>query len=760
VTPPSSPLRAARFPRAVQGVLAVICALTAAYVASKLVPGRRPGASAFWDTWVYDGVFVLASVACALRAVLVPRERWAWAALSLAMASTTAGELYWALNFTGAGEVPYPSLGDALYLGFYPFAYVGFVLLFRARVRHVRAGMWLDGLVSGLALASLAAALAFDAIAGQSSGEGTMAIATTLAYPVGDLLLMLLVAGVFGLAGGRPGWSWSLLGIGLLVWGVADTTYLLRTAHDTYAQGGLLDTGWTVGAMLVALSAWRADAGREARAGAWSELIVPALATLAAGAVLVVCAISSGRVVAVCLAAGAVTAAVVRTVLTFRDTRRLTESRRLALIDELTGLPNRRALLQRVEHAVATGEPVALLLLDLDHFKELNDTLGHHVGDALLRQVGARVRDVLRGGDVLARLGGDEFAVVLAGTEDEAGALVAAGKIGRCLEEPFDLESIPVQVDASVGVALHPTHADDATSLFRHADVAMYRAKDLRTGAAVYVPERDHHSRDRLRVVSDLRAGIPRGELALHLQPQVDIAGGGLVGAEALARWQHPARGLLGPGEFLPAVGQTNVMRPLTERMIADGLAVAADRRRHGRPLRIAVNIAAPNLLDTGFPATVARLLSNAAAQPTDLCLEVTEDAVLTDLDRGQRVLEELRALGVSLSLDDFGTGHSSLGRLIGLPVDELKIDRSFVLGLAADARNGAVIRAAATLGRELGLTVVAEGVETQEAWDALYHAGCDVAQGFLFARPLPVAEFERWAAERPDLRRTELVAS
>jgi EAL domain-containing protein (putative c-di-GMP-specific phosphodiesterase class I) len=232
----------------------------------------------------------------------------------------------------------------------------------------------------------------------------------------------------------------------------------------------------------------------------------------------------------------------------------------------------------------------------------------------------------------------------------------------------------------------------------------------------------------------------------------VAIADGALTGAEALVRWEHPTRGLLGPGAFLPAVGQTNIMRPLTERMIADSLEVAADRRGRGCPLRIAVNVAAPNLLDLEFPATVARLLANAAARPEDLCLEVTEDAVLTDVDRGQRVLAELRELGVGLSLDDFGTGHSSLGRLIGLPVDELKIDRSFVLGLEADARNGAVIRAATTLGRELGLTVVAEGVETHEAWDTLYHAGCDVAQGFLFARPLPVAEFERWVAERPDL--------
>jgi diguanylate cyclase (GGDEF)-like protein len=742
------PLITARHRTSIVALLALVAGLSAVYAASMAVPGLRSGdgPSPLWDSWVYDGVFVLASVACATRAVLVRHERWAWAALAAAMASSTAGEVYWALRLSGLDEVPYPSLGDAFYLGFYPFAYLAVVLLVRSRVRDIRAGMWLDGLVCGLALASIAAALAFDTIV-QDTGGDPMTIATTLAYPVGDLLLMLLVAAVFGLAGGRPGWSWALLGAGLLSWGVADTAYLLETAKGTYTEGTPLDWTWTLGATCVALSAWRSSPQRPARAGEWSTLAIPALSTLAAGAVLSICAIGQGRTVAVVLAAASVGTAVGRTFLTFRDVRRLAHTRRLAYTDELTGLPNRRALLERIDRALAAEERVALLLLDLDHFKELNDTLGHHVGDVLLCHVGTRIGETIREDDLLARLGGDEFAVVLAEPIDDDSALAAARRIGRSLESPFDLDGIPVQIDCSIGVALDPEHADDASTLLKHADVAMYSAKEGRNGVELYSSERDHRSRDRLTIVSDLRHGIARGELELYLQPQVVISSGALYGGEALVRWRHPEHGLLQPGQFLPAVGQTNVMRPLTQRVLADALTVVAAWQARGQALRIAVNVAAPNLLDLDFPKIVARELIESGARPDHLCLEITEDAVMADADRAHRVLSELRELGVRLALDDFGTGHSSLARLMHLPVDELKIDRSFVQGIAADPRNGAVVRAAATLGRELDLTVIAEGVEDADAWNAVEDAGCDVAQGFVLATPLPVDAFERWAA-------------
>jgi diguanylate cyclase (GGDEF)-like protein len=755
VTVETSPLAATPYRRAVIGLLGLVVAGTAAYVASMVVPGLRTGtgAVALWDSWVYDGVFVLASLACAARALLVRHERWAWAALAAAMACTTGGELYWAFHLTGLDVLPYPSPADALYIAFYPLAYLAVALLVRSRVRDLRGGMWLDGLVCGLAPASIAAALGFDTIVDEA-GAGTMAIATTLAYPVGDLLLILLVAGVFGLAGGRPGWTWGLLGAGLLVWGVADTEYLLQTAKGSYVEGTLLDSGWTVGAMLIAVAAWRPEGQRQMRAGSWSALAVPAVATLAAGGVLVVCSIGEGRaVVAVALAGGAVCSAMARTFLTLRDAGRLAATRRLAHTDELTGLPNRRALMRRVEDAIAEEEPVALLLLDLDHFKELNDTLGHHMGDVLLRLAGRRIAATLRPQDVLARLGGDEFAIVLELTTEAAVAV--ADRVAEALEAPFELDGVRVQIDASIGIALHPEDAPDAATLLRNADVAMYDAKRHGGGARLYSDANDHHSRDRLAFVTDLRTGIGRGELVLHLQPQIAIGSGALVGAEALVRWQHPELGLLAPGDFLPAVAQTNVMRPLTRQMVADALDVAAAWRARGRSLAVSVNVAAHNLLDPDFPGVVAEHLARTGVPARQLTLEVTEDAVMSDSDRAEAVLSALRALGVRLSLDDFGTGQSSLARLIHLPVDELKIDRSFVQGLALDPRNAAVVRAAVTLGHELGLDVVAEGIETPEALATLTEAGCDLGQGFLFARPLPAAEFERWAAEHHPERAT-----
>ncbi|CAA9481685.1 MAG: diguanylate cyclase/phosphodiesterase (GGDEF & EAL domains) with PAS/PAC sensor(s) [uncultured Solirubrobacteraceae bacterium] len=718
-----------------------------AFTASTLIEGLRngEGASVLWDGWVYCAVIGLGAVACAARAVLVREERLAWLSLALALAVTTAGEIYWALELAELEEVPYPSPADGLYLAFYPFAYAAVALLVHARVLGMRAGMWLDGLVCGLALASIAAAAAFDAIISDTGGDPA-AIATTLAYPVGDLLLIVLTAAVVGMSGGRPGCSWAMLGAGLLVWGVSDTGYLLAAARGTYVEGQLLDAGWPLGAALLACAAWRSPASVAPRVGDWSTLVIPAISTLAAGAVLVVCALGNGRTVAIALAAGAVCAAVARTFLTFRDVRRLAETRRLAHTDELTGLPNRRALLQRLESAVAAREPVALLLLDLDRFKDLNDTLGHQFGDVLLRELGGRMGEALEAGDMLARLGGDEFAVVLAGRATAGSAVDAGRAIGERLERPFHLDGVSVQVDASVGVALHPAHGAGASALLKNADVAMYRAKRRRTGVELYAPMRDEHSRDRLTMVSDLRAGIDRDELVLHLQPKIAIADGALVGAEALARWRHPELGLLAPGRFLPAIAQTNVMRLLTERMLADALGVIAAWGARGRRLDVSVNVEAPTLLDLRFPDVVARLVREAGVAADRLCLEVTEDAVMADPDRAQGVMSSLRDLGVGLSLDDFGTGHSSLARLIAMPVRELKIDRSFTMGIDEDPRNFAVVRSAAMLGSDLGMTVVAEGVETREALAEVQRAGCHVGQGYLYARPLPVAEFDRWA--------------
>jgi predicted signal transduction protein with EAL and GGDEF domain len=315
------------------------------------------------------------------------------------------------------------------------------------------------------------------------------------------------------------------------------------------------------------------------------------------------------------------------------------------------------------------------------------------------------------------------------------------------LEEPFVLDGIPMQIDASVGLALFPEHAATAVELLKHAEVAMYQAKRDRSGISAYREERDEHSRDRLVLLGELRAGIARGELAVHYQPQVDLTTGTLSGLEALVRWEHPVHGRLMPPAFLPAVEQTSLMRPFTERVITDALDRAAAWAGGPLDVPIAINVAAANLLDNTFPATVGRLLREAGIAADRLCIEVTENAVMADTERTVAVLARLRELGVRVSIDDFGTGHSSLARLKELPVDELKIDKGFVFNMHADDRDAAIVEAAVTLARRLNLSVVAEGVETQAAWHALHALGCDQAQGFLVSRPLPPLDLEAWSA-------------
>jgi diguanylate cyclase (GGDEF)-like protein len=426
--------------------------------------------------------------------------------------------------------------------------------------------------------------------------------------------------------------------------------------------------------------------------------------------------------------------------------RALVAGRRRAHTDDLTGLANRRALLERLEADVAAGQPVGLVLFDLDRFKELNDTLGHPTGDELLRRIGPRLTSVLRPGDLLARLGGDEFAVALAGPVEAADAARAAERLRAALERPFDLPGIPAQIDASFGVAVHPGPARDATELLQHADVAMYQAKRSHSGVEAYQSERDRHSRDRLVLAGELLPAVERGEIELWVQPQVDTATGALVAVEGLVRWRHPEHGLLLPGAFIPAVEQSHIMRPLTDHLVREALRAQAAWAREGLLLPVAVNLAAANLLDPELPERIARLLAEQGADPSVLRLEVTETAVMADAERGTVILDALRELGVGLSLDDFGVGYSSLAMLKQLPIDELKLDRTFAQGMASDARDAAVVTAAMSLSRPFGVKVVAEGVETPVAFTALRIASVPTVQGYGIARPMPADELPGWA--------------
>ena len=374
--------------------------------------------------------------------------------------------------------------------------------------------------------------------------------------------------------------------------------------------------------------------------------------------------------------------------------------------------------------------------------------MGHEHGDRLLVEVARRLGDALRRGDLLARLGGDEFAVLA--VLPHRGALgEVATRLHAALVRPFDVGGVAVELGASIGIAIQPDHGHDVSTLLRRADVAMYQAKRTGTQIETYDAERDPYSSERLTLLGELRHAIDNYELVLHFQPKVALASGRVMGVEALLRWQHPERGLLGPDQFLGLAERTGLIADVTRWVLEAAVRQCAEWREDGVDLPVAINLAAANIVDITLPARVAETLRRWDVPGDRLECEISEDTVMGDPRRATDVLERLRAQGIRLSLDDFGTGHSSLSYLKRLPLDEVKIDRSFVSGMAVEASDAAIVRSTIDLARHLGLDVVAEGVESEEVLEVLQSLDCDIAQGFLLSRPLPAAELNGWLAAR-----------
>jgi diguanylate cyclase (GGDEF)-like protein len=417
--------------------------------------------------------------------------------------------------------------------------------------------------------------------------------------------------------------------------------------------------------------------------------------------------------------------------------------------DELTELPNRKLLRQHGEQALAeaarTGRPVGLLLLDLDRFKEVNDTLGHLTGDQLLRVVATRLVCAVGPEDTVARLGGDEFAVLLPNVADEAEAVEMAQRLADTFSDSFPMHGITLDLEVSVGVALFPEHAEEFEQLLQRADVAMYLAKKSRSVVARYEAGRDRNTPDRLALLGDLRRALEAGEVQLHYQPKVAFATGQVVGFEGLVRWQHATRGAVNPEEFVELAEQTGLMPKLTEYVVDQALAQTARWWRSGLAVPVAVNVSMRDIHWPGFVPAIQAGLLKYGVPPAALQLEITERVLLEDPQRAAATLGGLEALGVRLSLDDFGTGYSSLVLLRKIPVNEIKIDKSFVARLAHDPEDAAIVRSTVDLAHSLGLHVVAEGVEDDVTWDRLAALGCDAAQGWLLAKALPAPEATRW---------------
>ncbi len=420
-----------------------------------------------------------------------------------------------------------------------------------------------------------------------------------------------------------------------------------------------------------------------------------------------------------------------------------------SLHDALTGLPNRTLLADRfdrvLEEGTRAGVSTGLLLIDLDRFKEINDTFGHHYGDQLLAQIGPRLRAHVRDGDTIARLGGDEFAVLLPDVGDLDTATVVAGTLQHALETTFQVDGVDLDIEASIGIVISGEHGDDATTLLRHVDIAMYVAKSQNQGIFAYDSDSDGHSPRRLALLGELRRAIENDELFLHFQPKVRISTGEVIGAEALVRWQHPTRGIVYPDDFIPIAERTGLIGPLTGFVLNAALTQVKAWSDAGRPLPVAVNLSARNLLDEHLPRQVAEALAAHEVPASLLKLEVTESAIMSDPVSAARVLCELAALGLEISIDDFGAGYTSLGQLKNLPITEFKIDKSFVMNMNQDASDALIVHSVVDLGHNLGLTIVAEGVENSAALAQLSAYGCDAAQGYHLCRPVPADAFDDW---------------
>jgi diguanylate cyclase (GGDEF)-like protein len=434
-----------------------------------------------------------------------------------------------------------------------------------------------------------------------------------------------------------------------------------------------------------------------------------------------------------------------------RVTRQAKQLATQAMFDPLTGLANRSLLHDRIEHEIGLSgrarTSFGVALMDLDRFKEINDTLGHNVGDELLRVVGDRLKEIVRAEDTVARLGGDEY-VVLIHDLNPAGVPAVAHKLLAAVDKPFYWHNQRIDISASLGIALYPDQSSDASGLLRCADIAMYVAKRAGLGYTLYSPDQAQTDRSDLSLKSELREAIQSDQLSLHYQPQIDHRSQRVVGLEALVRWNHPQRGFLAPDKFITLAEEAGLIGALTHWVLRKALTQQVVLDRAGHDLSMAVNLSARSLHDMQLPANILALLAETGVSPRKLTLEITESAVMANPSDGLAILTELDRMGVTLAIDDFGTGYSSLGYLKRLPVDELKIDKSFVMDMEENENDAVIVRSTIDLAHNLGLKVTAEGVETQDAWDTLGMLGCDYSQGFFMGRPMPAEKLEAWLEE------------
>jgi diguanylate cyclase (GGDEF)-like protein len=731
--------------RALWGLYGVFAVLLVAFLVVVLT--RHNGSYWTWlDGWGVDGFEVVVSSLCIARGLSKGPGRSVAVVLGSALLAWSVGDIFLTIGSLGGATPPTPSMADAFYLLFYPLMYVAVVLLTRREVKRISPPSWLDGAVAGLGAATLCAAFAFHSIV-HTAGGSALAVATNLAYPIGDVLLLGLIVAATTLLSGRGKAPWALMASGIALNIVGDTSNLFGSSFGGGRVGSTFNAiAWPTAILLMSMSVWlRPRASTRLVAERTSGFLLPGIATATGLGVLFVATFHQTGRVAIGFATATLVLAGLRLTLSARGLRSITEQRhREAVTDELTGLGNRRKLLNVFENLfedqaspVSAAHSVAFLFVDLNHFKEINDSFGHGAGDQLLRQLGPRLMSVVRGSDVVVRFGGDEFAVLLIGADAEEARRVAE-RLTASIEKPFVLDMVSARISASIGISILETDATDSAGLLRCADVAMFRAKAGNSSFAFYDQSLDDDNV--LLMAEELRVAVEEKGFTIHYQPQLDLRTGEICAVEALLRWPNERMGMVPPLKFLPVAEEAGLMPSLTALVLDSSLEQCAAWRANSHEVAVSVNLSSSNLLDPGFTELVSELLEKHGVPPAALVLEITETCIISDYERSKKVIEDLRDLGLVISIDDFGAGFTSLAYLGDLAVGELKLDRIFVTGLASERRSRdlALIRSTIELGHALRLRVVAEGIEDGATLALVAELGCDIAQGYFISMPVP----------------------
>ncbi|RIH79126.1 putative signaling protein [Calidithermus terrae] len=758
----------ARTTSSTQIAAAVLAALAAAHLLWTVLPASaRP--------WEWFGSVVQPLIGLVVvwlvwesRAHYPQRLHGAWTLYALSLSTWTAGDLLYYSYALAAGEAPFPSWVDGVYLLYAPL-----LLVAMFRFAHPRPSQSWERLRLPLDVGTVVTAVgaclwyALLARTAQPYFADPLGLGVTLAYAFTDLLLVsVLLLLLLRTSPWLPIPTALWLGVGLVLNIVADVWYTALEASEAYGPAHPVDVLYVLaqGAFALAALAGRGKPARSLPFPRWLRRLswyLPYVAVAATyGLVVLVYGRDRDGATGALVSMGLVTLLViVRQVLALHENDRLNQALRLsseelelraaalshmAHHDQLTGLANRTLFEAQLREAIARAERedhlVGVLFIDLDHFKAVNDTLGHDAGDELLVAVAQRIRATVRASDTVARLGGDEFTVVLSQLSEAKAAERVVSKLLGALSEPFTVAGRSLFVTGSIGIALYPRDGLDASTLQRHADAAMYQAKAAgRNGFRVFRPEYTAQALQRLELEQDLRKALHQGELEVHYQPQFSLDDRRVTGVEALLRWRHPKHGLVLPARFIPLAEESGLIVPIGSWVLQQACRQAASWRT-----RVAVNVSAIQFCRADFADVVASTLAETGLSPQQLELELTESTVMRDAEESLRQLERLQALGVRIAIDDFGTGHSSLGLLRSLPIDAVKIDRSFVAGLPTSASNLALVRAILTLAEAFGLEVVAEGVETAVQQDTLSQMGCHLAQGYALAMPVSAEEMGR----------------